>query len=115
MKVRQATQEDWEQIVKLANESEILLTKEGTYLVAVNDNGNVRAFANMRGVIMIEPFVSASPQASDKLWKHISTEAMQKNIKIIRCFVKENNVNLFTKLGFYKIFKKLIPMEINFY
>ena len=115
MEIRQAIQKDWEQIEQLAKEQGISLPKDGTYIVAVNDNGNIRAFANMRGVIMIEPFISASPQASQKLWNHIAGVASEKGIKILRCFAKEKDVKLFTKLGFYKVFKKMIPMEINFF
>lgn len=115
MKVRQAEQEDFEQIESLAKEQGINLSNEGAYLVAVNENNNVRAFVNMRGVIMVEPFVSKSPQASEKLWNHIVAHATSKQINIIRCFAKEKDVKLYTKLGFYKVFKKMIPMEINFF
>lgn len=116
MKIRQIkTQRDLEQVKVLAERYGLNLPSEGTVIVVENNAGEIVAFANMRGVIMIEPFVSASPQASLHLWKHIYNESRNRGVKILRCFAKERDIKLFTKLGFYRIFEKNIPMEINFY
>lgn len=115
MIVRTAKEEDREQIEKLAEKHGLNLPGEGTVIVVENKEGEITAFTNIRTVLMIEPFISDTPFASEKLWEHIQAKAQLGGFKILRCFAQERNKSLFEKLGFYRIFEKHIPMEINFY
>lgn len=115
MITRLATAKDNEQIEKLAEKHGLNLPGEGTVIVAENKEGEITAFVNIRAVLMIEPFVSDTPFASEKLWEHIQTKTQLGGFKILRCFAQERHISLFEKLGFYRIFEKHIPMEINFY
>ena len=115
MITRLARAEDSEQINKLAEKHGLSLPGEGTVIVAENSDGEITAFVNIRAVLMIEPFVSDNPFASDKLWEHIKTQTQLGGFKILRCFAQERHRSLFEKLGFYRIFEKHIPLEINFY
>lgn len=112
--IRYAEAKDFAKIKELAHKHAISLPQDGSYIVVENSEGEIKAFANMRGVIMIEPFISTSPQTSRKLWNYISKTSQSRGVKILRCFTQEKNVKLLSKLGFYRAFKNLIPMEINF-
>jgi len=114
MIVRKAKDKDMGRIKQLAEKNNLSLPDEGLVVVVEADD-KIEAFANIRAVLMIEPFVSENPIASKKLWEHIKTKTQLGGFKILRCFAQEKDKNLFGKLGFYRIFEKHIPMEINFY
>jgi len=115
MKIRAGKQEDLEQLMKLAEKHNILLPGEGTIFVAETEAGKIEGFVNMRSVMMIEPFICENPLVANKIWEYIKERSEKGNIKILRCFAQKKHTKLFKRLGFYRIFAKNIPLEINFY
>lgn len=109
------THEEFEQIEALAKKNNLEVPTEGTKLIAVNSKNKVTAFVNMRGVMMIEPFVGDEPNAAVKLWNHIAQQAEGNGVRIMRCFVEPKTEKILKKLGFYRVFKKHKAYEINFY
>jgi hypothetical protein len=115
MKIREAVSEDMPQLIELAEKHGLSIPKEGTIVVAESNSGKIEAFANIRFVAMLEPVVIENPLIGAKLWNYVAEESRKKGIKILRCFAQEKHVKLLKKLGFYSVFKKSRPMEINFY
>jgi N-acetylglutamate synthase-like GNAT family acetyltransferase len=115
MIVRDAKEEDLDQIKKLADKNGITIPNEGKLIVAETTTGAIVGFVNIRPVFMIEPFICDNPFGSRKLWEHIQRKSKEGQVKILRCFAQEKHLGLFKKLGFYRIFQKHIPLEINFY
>jgi N-acetylglutamate synthase-like GNAT family acetyltransferase len=115
MTVRDAKKEDLEQIKKIADKNGITIPKEGKLIVAETKTGSIAGFVNIRPVFMIEPFICENPLGADRLWEYIQEKSKEGQVKILRCFAQEKHLRLFKKLGFYRIFKKHIPLEINFY
>ena len=113
--IRQAKEEDLTQVRELAEKHKLPLPAEGNLIVAVTVSGKVEAFANIRPVFTIEPFVCENSLAGKKLWDYIENRTRKSSIKILRCFIEQKNEKLLKKLGFYRIFKKSLTMEINFY
>lgn len=110
MTIREAKIEDMEQIETLAEKYGLSVPYDGKLIVA-EDNGVIKAFVNIRIVTMIEPFISESPTIGKKLWDYIERKIQKKQFPIIRCFTKQKNEKLFTKLGFSKVFESEITME----
>lgn len=115
MTIREAKQEDLEQILKLADKHGISIPSEGKIIVAETTTGIIAGFVNIRPVIMIEPFICDNPLGAEKLWEYIKKKSEKGGVKILRCFAQEKHLKLFKRLGFYRIFQKHISLEINFY
>ena len=115
MTVRDANKADLDQIKKLAEKNGITIPDEGKLIVAETKEGTITGFVNIRPVFMIEPFICENPLGADRLWEYIQEKSQEGQIKILRCFAQEKHLSLFKKLGFYRIFQKHIPLEINFY
>lgn len=115
MRIRDAKIEDLEQIEELAKKHDLGLPSEGKIIVAETEDGKIEGFVNLRSVVMIEPFICENPLAANKLWEYVKDKSEKGNVKIIRCFAQPKHESLFKRLGFYGIFTKEIPLEINFY
>lgn len=115
MIVRDAKPEDQEQIEELAKKYGLDLPSEGKIVVAETDEGEIKAFVNLRSVIFVEPFVAENPMLGKKLWDYLKYKSNEGGIKIMRCFAKTENQKLYEKLGFYEIFNDMKAMEINFW
>lgn len=113
MIIRDYKNSDYEAITELANKYKISLPSEGKIIVAENSKGKIVAFANIRPVIFIEPFIGENPLVGYQLWEYIKEKSIKGKIKIIRCFAEPKHFKLFRKLGFKRVFNKKIPMEIN--
>jgi len=111
---RPAKPEDYEQINKLSEKHNIDLPNEGK-LIVLEDNGEIKAFVNIRPVLFVEPFISESPIATIKLWGYIKKKFIDGDIKILRCFAQKKHKKFYEKLEFYEIFNDYVSMERNFY
>ena len=108
--IRDAEIKDMEQINALAEKYGLSVPSEGKLLVA-EENGVIKAFVNVRFVTFITPFVSENPVIGKKLWDYVDDRLRKSGIKLVQCFTKEKNVNLFEKLGFNKVFGDQAIME----
>lgn len=115
MTIREATPEDIPRINELAEKYGLSVPYDGKTVIAESNSGKIEAFVNVRPVFMIEPFVCENPLTGAKLWNYVAEKTEKGGIKILRCFAQQKHVRLFKKLGFYRIFRKAIPLEINFY
>jgi N-acetylglutamate synthase-like GNAT family acetyltransferase len=115
MIIREAKPEDTEELKSLAEKYKIDVPGDGKIVLAESSSGKIEAFVNIRPVFMIEPFVCENPLIGAKLWDYIARKSTIGGIKILRCYAQEKHLKLFKKLGFYRVFKKYIPMEINFF
>lgn len=115
MKVREAKPEDLEQIKALAEKHKLNLPPDGTVIIAETSSGVIKAVSVIRGVYFLEPVISESPFAIKELWDYIRVKSIEKNVRILRCFVEPRHVKLLKKIGFYRIFPKHQIYEINFY
>ncbi len=117
MQIRDAKEEDLPRLQELADKYKLNLPDvgEGTIVLAESNSGKITDFLMIRGVYFLEPVVSENPLAMYQLWKYVSQKSKEHNIKIMRCFAQPKHFNLLKRIGFYRIFKKYIPMEINFY
>lgn len=116
MKIRDYIPEkDYEQVKKLAEKYKLNIPKDGKIIIVENNNGEIKSFVNLRLVLYAEPFVSESPIYGKELWDYIEKKIEEKGIKIIRCFTKGKNLELFKKLGFYEAFGDQTALEKNFY
>lgn len=115
MKIRDYEVKDYDTVKALVEKHKLNFPTGGKLIVAETNSGKVEAFANIRPVYMIEPLVCENPLMADKLWGHIVKKSREGNVKILRCFVQQKHIKLLKRIGFYEIFKKHIPVEINFY
>lgn len=93
----------------------ITFPKEGKLIIAEDNNGQIKAIANLRFVLMIEPFISENAIIGKKLWDYIENYIKEKGIKIIRCFANEKNAKIFKKAGFYECFENHKILEKNYW
>lgn len=117
MQIREATIEDIPRLKELAEKYGLNLPDfgDGTIVLAESNEGKITDFIMIRGVYFLEPVVSENPLALNKLWKYVNDKSVEKGVKILRCFAQPKDVSLLKRIGFYRIFKKHIPMETNFY
>ena len=115
MTIKQIGKERNDEVIKYAEKFGIDLPKDGTLVIAESNTGKVEGLFNIRTVFMIEPFICENPLIASKLWNFIATKSTLGGVKIMRAFVKEKNIKLLEKLGFYRVFKKHMIYEINFY
>lgn len=114
MKIRDYEISDYPRIKELADKYKINLPYEGKLIVAEDKNGEIKAFANIRLVPMIEPFISENTMIGNKLWNYIEEKTRKGGVKITRCFTESKNEGLFKRLGFYRIFNKHCFMEKSY-
>lgn len=115
MKIREAKTEDIQTLNEMAVKYKLDLPPDGTVIVAETNSGKIEAFAILRGVYFVEPLISENPLATKDLWDYIKEKSIKKNVRILRCFAEPKHFKLLKKIGFYQVFEKKIPMEINFY
>ena len=92
------------QVQRLAKENGLSIPEEGT-IILVEDEGEVKAFMNIRVVAFAEPMVSKTPFASRMLFDHVSSSLKRGGHKILRAFVEDKNSGLLKKLGFNRVFE----------
>lgn len=112
MEIREFKTEDLEQLVTLAQQHNLLLPSSGFVNIAEGSNGII-GMMQVRLVATIEPFICTNPIAAKKLFETTMEQlkTMLKDETIIRCFAKPQHVDLYKKLGFYKVFNNHIIME----
>jgi len=64
---------------------------------------------------MIEPMVSENPIVAVKLWNYVEEKIKKGGIKVVRCFADTKKEKTYKKVGFYRIFKKMLFLEKNYY
>jgi len=106
MKVRSYISSDEDQIQELAKKHDIAVPEYGELLVAEDNDGKIVGIINLRTVIMIEPFISDNPMATEKLFDEAMLRLKIKRAPIIRAFIKDNNLDLTEKVGFNEVFKE---------
>lgn len=114
MIIREFKTEDLEQLVTLAQQHNLLLPPNGLVNVAEGNNGIIGMML-VRLVPTIEPFICTNPITAKKLFETTmkQIEEVMQDHNIIRCYVKPEHVDLFSKFGFNKVFQNHIIMERN--
>lgn len=114
MIIREFKTEDIDQLVTLAQQHNLLLPPNGMVNVAEGSDG-IKGMMLVRLVPTIEPFICTNPVTAKKLFETTMEQINQvmKDHNIIRCYVKPEHVDLFSKFGFYKVFENNIIMERN--
>ena len=115
MTIRNYENKDREQVEKLAEKYGFPFPEDGKIIVAEDGNGNIKAFTCIRFVATIEPFIGESSFAGKQLFDFMEERLIEGKVPIVRCFTKKENVKLFEKLGFYKVYESEIPLEKNYY
>lgn len=115
MIIREYKAEDLEQLITLAQQHNLLLPPNGMVNVAEGSDGQIKGMMLIRLVPTIEPFICTNPVTAKKLFETTMEQINQvmKDHNIIRCYVKPEHVDLFSKFGFYKVFENNIIMERN--
>lgn len=112
--IREFKSEDLSQLQSLAKQHGLILPPNGMINVAEGTNGIIGMML-IRLVPTIEPFICTNPLVAKKLYETTikQVETVMRDQNIIRCYVKPEHVNLYSKLGFYKAFETQIIMERN--
>ena len=110
MKVRIAVKDDIPSVGKLAGNNNLSIPQEGILVIA-EENGEIKAFANIRIVAFIEPMASKSPFASKLLFDFVTEKLKVGGHRILRAFIKEENSGLLKKLGFGQVFEDYQSFE----
>ena len=114
MTIRNYENKDREQVEKLAEKYGFPFPEDGKIIVAESE-GEIKAFTSIRFVPFIEPFIAESSFAGKQLFDFMEERLIEGKVPIVRCFTKKENVKLFEKLGFYKVYESEIPLEKNYY
>lgn len=112
--IREFKLKDLSQLKSLAKQHNLVLPPNGMVNVA-EDSGQIIGMMLIRLVPTIEPFICTNPLVAKKLYDTTikQVETVMSDLNIIRCYVKPEHFNLYSKLGFYKVFEKQIIMERN--
>jgi len=106
---------DSSKIKEFSEKYGLFVPEEGKIIIAEDNNGEIKAIANLRYVLMIEPFISENPMTGKKLFDWIENKIKEAGIKIIRCYANDKNAGLFKKIGFYEVFENHKILEKNYY
>lgn len=100
------------QVETLCNKYGVNVPLSSDVWLAIDDKNKVVALIGLRNVAFIEPLISENPLAGKKLYDK-AEEFLKHNHhqKLIRCFTKSENEELFTKIGFKRSFNDYIIME----
>lgn len=104
------TEKYYEEVKELAMKHNLDLPSEGKMLLGLDESGKVKSLSIIRMVPTIEPMISENPIVGNELWNHIK-ERSKGQLKILRCFAKEEHIGLYKKLGFTEVFEGYTPME----
>lgn len=102
------------QLTLLAKKHNLNFPSEGKVFVCEDSEGKIKACTNVRMVLFIEPFIAEDPISGKRLWDFVEKKIKENKVRIIRCFARKENIELYEKIGFYKIFSDHISMEKNF-
>lgn len=111
MKLREATLQDMPELKDMALKYEIDFPEDARILIAENDEGEIKAFAALRPMVQITPFISENPLIGKKLFDHMQDYLQSFHYPMVQCFTDPENKDLFTKLGFQQVFDDKIIME----
>lgn len=111
MKVRIYNVKDESSVNTLLNEYDMSCADDCIKLVAEDDNETIRGICAIRFVPMIEPLVANNPKAGTMLFTAAEELLKQMNSKIVRAFCDKSYVELFSKVGFERVFSGEIIME----
>lgn len=103
--------EEIEAVNKLAAKYNITVPADARIIIAVNDEGEIRAFAGLRPVITVTPFVSENPRMGKELFDHAEGYMKSLGYPLVQCITDPENEGLFNKLEFAKVFEGKIIME----
>ena len=115
MRTRDYKVEDFEQVKSLAEKHGLNLPSDSKIIVAESNTGKIEGFVALRSVLMIEPMVSENPIVAVKLWNYVEEKIKKGGIKVVRCFADTKKEKTYKKVGFYRIFKKMLFLEKNYY
>jgi N-acetylglutamate synthase-like GNAT family acetyltransferase len=111
MVIRVSESSDIDQINELAEKYGLDVPHDGTLVVAEDSEGSIKAFVNLRPVMMVSPFVAENPVMGKKLYDYCEEKLKQNNYSLLQCYVEPYNKGLLEKLGFKQIFSEHIIME----
>jgi N-acetylglutamate synthase-like GNAT family acetyltransferase len=114
MTIRKYIDGDFEQIKKLAVSYNLNLPEFfSNCYVAVDKDDKIIAFAVIRYVPMIEPFISDNSLAGKRLFDMMIKELKENKMNLVcRCNIEPENKDLLEKLGFEQVFEDSIQMEL---
>jgi len=115
MRIRDYKKEDYEQVKTLAVKHGLNLPSDSKIIVAESYSGKIEGFVSVRNVLFIEPIVSDNPIMAVKLWNYVEEKIKKGGIKVVRCFADSKKEKTYKKVGFYRIFKKMLFLEKNYY
>jgi len=112
MKIRDYSPIDFDEVKKLSDKYNIPLPNDGKMLVAQDDSGKIVGFIIARAVLMIEPMVCENSLAAKELFDSLEWWInTQKEIHLLRAFIKPKHKGLLEKLGFKRQYEKHLIME----
>ncbi len=108
-------EKDGDEVRELADKHKLNVPIDSKIIVAESNTGKIEGFVSIRPVMFIEPMVSDNPITAVKLWNYVEKKMKDGGIKVIRCFAEPKHEKTYKKLKFYRVFKKMLALEKNFY